>query len=105
MSRRNHPKGAVYLAKKAARWLAGGTSLANWLFATAAGLIHLRTRPGVISHRKVDPGARRLMAAMEIGPGDRVLDIGCGSGVVALAAAVRAEGASVLAIDSQLPAR
>ena len=42
------------------------------------------------------------MAAMPINPGERVLDIGCGSGVVSLAAACRTEGATVLAIDRTL---
>jgi 16S rRNA (guanine1207-N2)-methyltransferase len=63
-------------------------------------LLQLRTRPGVFSHRRVDPGARALMAVMEPRSGERVLDIGCGSGVVGLAAAARAEDVRVLAIDS-----
>jgi 16S rRNA (guanine1207-N2)-methyltransferase len=40
------------------------------------------------------------MEVMEIEAGARVLDIGCGSGTVALAAAVRAPGVSVHGIDS-----
>ena len=46
------------------------------------------------------PGARQLMAAMEIAAGDRVLDMGCGSGTVSLAAAFRAEGVVVASVDS-----
>lgn len=63
-------------------------------------LLKLLTRPGVFSHRRVDPGARRLMDAAEIGPGERVLDIGCGAGAVALALAAREPTAHVLAVDS-----
>ena len=37
---------------------------------------------------------------MQIGPGDRVVDIGCGSGVVSLAAALREADVRVTAIDS-----
>ncbi len=63
-------------------------------------LIHLRSRPSVFSHRSLDTGARALIESMPLAAGHRVLDIGCGSGAVALAAALRMEGISVHAIDS-----
>jgi predicted RNA methylase len=63
-------------------------------------LLRVVTRPSVFSHRKIDTGARSLIEMMKIGAGHRVFDIGCGSGVVALAAATRAAGTSVYAIDS-----
>jgi 16S rRNA G1207 methylase RsmC len=63
-------------------------------------LIRAFSRPGVFSHRHVDVGARRLMDEMRIEPGERVLDIGCGAGTVALAAAYRDESAAVHAVDS-----
>lgn len=63
-------------------------------------LIHLQTRPGVFAHRRVDPGARRLMEAMEVHPGMQVLDLGCGSGAVGLAAASRSPEVHVWAVDS-----
>jgi len=43
---------------------------------------------------------RPLLDAMEIRPGDRVLNLGCDAGVLALAAAGRAEGVQVVAVDS-----
>lgn len=58
------------------------------------------TRPGVFSHRHVDPGARRLLEALTVSPSERVIDIGCGWGAVALAAASRQADAHVFAIDS-----
>lgn len=58
------------------------------------------TRPGVFSHRHVDPGARRLLDAAEVAPGDRVVDIGCGAGTVAMGLAARESSAWVLAVDS-----
>lgn len=63
-------------------------------------LIKVVSRPGVFSHRQLDLGARTLIDAMEVQPGDRVLDIGCGSGVVAFAAAARAGQGTVTAVDS-----
>jgi 16S rRNA (guanine1207-N2)-methyltransferase len=100
VSRREHPTGAVYAAQKSGPLSRRRNFSCELAFRDHGRLIHFCTRPGVFSHRKVDPGARQLMAAMEVHAGDRVLDIGCGSGVVALAAAVRAEGTTVLAIDS-----
>jgi 16S rRNA (guanine1207-N2)-methyltransferase len=100
VSRREHPTGTVYTARKCGPLARRRNFSCELAFRDRGRLIHFRTRPGVFSHRKVDPGARQLMTAMEVRDGDRVLDIGCGSGVVALAAACRAEGTSVLAIDS-----
>ena len=58
------------------------------------------TRPGVFSHRQVDAGARQLMDAVEVFPEARLLDIGCGSGSVAIAMAARDPTCKVLAVDS-----
>ncbi|MCA9068122.1 MAG: methyltransferase, partial [Planctomycetaceae bacterium] len=63
-------------------------------------LISVITRPGVFSHRRLDTGARALMEAMEIQPGQRVLDLGCGAGVLSLAATLRAPDVQLLAIDA-----
>jgi 16S rRNA (guanine1207-N2)-methyltransferase len=100
VTRRGHPAGTVYQARKTASLARRRNFACELAFRDGSRLLHLRTRPGVFSHRQIDPGARQLITAMEIQPGDRVLDIGCGSGVVSLAAAVRAEGAAVLAVDS-----
>jgi 16S rRNA (guanine1207-N2)-methyltransferase len=72
----------------------------EFAFRDCGRLIRAFSRPGVFSHRHLDPGARQLMEEMEISGGDRVLDIGCGAGVVALAAACRADDVSVHAVDS-----
>ncbi|MFM7158785.1 MAG: class I SAM-dependent methyltransferase, partial [Planctomycetaceae bacterium] len=63
-------------------------------------LIPLFTRPGVFSHRSLDTGARVLIEGLNLRPGERVVDLGCGSGAVGIAAALRAPEVQLLALDS-----
>lgn len=63
-------------------------------------LIRVISRPGVFSHRSLDGGARALIDTAAVLPGERVIDLGCGSGAVALALAAREPQADILAIDS-----
>lgn len=63
-------------------------------------LLRAVTRPGVFSHRRMDAGARQLLRAVEAPQGARMLEIGCGAGVVAMALAARDPTARVLAVDS-----
>jgi 16S rRNA (guanine1207-N2)-methyltransferase len=100
VTRRESPQGTVYLARRDRPLKRVRNFRCEFVFRDRGRLIHAVSRPGVFSHREVDPGARQLMAAMEIAAGDRVLDMGCGSGTVSLAAALRAEGVGVLAVDS-----
>jgi 16S rRNA G1207 methylase RsmC len=58
------------------------------------------SRPGVFSHRHLDSGAKALLDAVTVTDGERIVDVGCGAGTVALALAKRATGLHVLAIDS-----
>jgi len=92
--------GAVYATRKTGELKRMRDFTAEFVFRDGEHLFTAVTRPGVFSHRRVDPGARRLMEAMSIAAGDRVLDIGCGWGAVGLAAAKRAEGVRVTSIDS-----
>lgn len=63
-------------------------------------LLKAITRPGVFAHRRIDPGARHLLNAVDVASGTRVLDIGCGSGAVAIGIAARDPSVHVHAIDS-----
>jgi 16S rRNA (guanine1207-N2)-methyltransferase len=49
----------------------------------------LVSKPGVFAWERLDAGAAALVGAMEIDVGDRVLDLGCGTGLAGLAAARR----------------
>ncbi len=62
----------------------------------------LVSRPGVFAWDRVDDGTTALVGAMEIQPGEDVLDLGCGAGLLALAAARR--GGRVMAVDADLRA-
>jgi 16S rRNA G1207 methylase RsmC len=73
---------------------------AEFVFRDGPNLIKVVSRPGVFSHRHIDPGARHLLEAANVGPGMRVLDIGCGAGTVALGIAMRDATVQVLAVDS-----
>jgi len=63
-------------------------------------LLKLVTRPGVFSHRQLDPGARQILKAIDEIRGRKLLDLGCGSGAIAVALAARDPGLEVWAVDS-----
>ena len=63
-------------------------------------LLTARTRPGVFAHRRIDPAARHLLNAVDVAAETRVLDVGCGSGCVALGIAARNPSVRVHAFDS-----
>jgi 16S rRNA (guanine1207-N2)-methyltransferase len=59
------------------------------------------SRPGVFSYGRFDNGARALCEVMEVEPGDRVLDLGCGVGTNGVFAAQQAGGNGYIAfLDS-----
>jgi 16S rRNA G1207 methylase RsmC len=93
-------EGVVYLATKTSHLTKRKNYQAEFAFRDTGRLIRAVSRPGVFSHRRIDTGARALLESMHLEAGDRVFEIGCGAGVVSLAAALRAEGVSVCAIDS-----
>lgn len=72
----------------------------SFVFRDRDRLLQAVTRPGVFAHRRIDPGARHLLAAIDPAPQARVLDIGCGSGCVAMGIAARDSTICVHAFDS-----
>jgi 16S rRNA (guanine1207-N2)-methyltransferase len=59
----------------------------------------IRSRPGVFAWRGLDAGTRLLLETMPVRATDRVLDLGCGYGIIGLVAAQRAHSGSVTWID------
>lgn len=100
VTRRPMESGVVYLATKKRALKTVKDFTCEFAFRDRDRLIAVASRPGVFSHRRIDPGARQLLGVMEVREGDRVLDIGCGCGTVSLAAAFRAPAVRVHAVDS-----
>lgn len=59
----------------------------------------LRTDAGVFSKSGVDRGTELLVEALDVGPCEMILDLGCGSGVIGMAAARLSEGGHVILTD------
>ena len=62
-------------------------------------LLTTYSRPSVFSHRSMDTAARIMIREVEIPIGAKVLELGCGNGGVAMAAAIRSETGPVYAAD------
>lgn len=61
--------------------------------------IEIQTRPGVFAYGKVDVGTRALLDSARFAPADRVLDLGCGAGLVGIIAALEAPEGEALLVD------
>jgi 16S rRNA (guanine1207-N2)-methyltransferase len=100
VTRKPQKSGVFYTATKTGPLKKHKQFECEYAFRDQGKLIKAISRPGVFSHRSLDAGARALLNTMTVRDGNRVLDIGCGSGAVAQGAAVRAAGVSVVAVDS-----
>lgn len=61
-------------------------------------------RPAVWSWDALNPGTAALLEVAEIGPADRVLDLGCGTGAIGATAALEAHQGHVVLIDVNVAA-
>lgn len=59
-----------------------------------------QSRQGVFCADRLDPGTRALLAVADVTGARRILDLGCGCGVVGVLAAMRAPDAQVVFCDS-----
>lgn len=100
VTRRPTRTGVVYLVTKTQPLKKLRSFECEFAFRDQGRLLFGKTRPGVFSHRHVDAGARALINTMTVHETTRVLDLGCGSGVVGMAAAARFPGVQVLGVDS-----
>ncbi len=91
--------GCIYWARKTGPLKRVRNFECCFSFKDGSRVIQAISRPGVFSHRKLDQGAKQLMLSAEIAATDRVLDMGCGAGSVALASAFKTS-AEVLGVDS-----
>lgn len=58
-----------------------------------------RTDAGVFSRGKLDRGTELLLEALVIGPGERILDLGCGYGAIGIVAARLSPTSAVVLTD------
>jgi 16S rRNA (guanine1207-N2)-methyltransferase len=80
------------------------TTFNAMMLKSATDPIHLLARPGVFAWDRLDAGTQVLLDAMRIGVGDRVLDLGCGCGIIGVAAAMLAPQGEVLMLDADINA-
>lgn len=82
---------------------------ARFAFRQGERLAYVESRPGVFCHRRVDAGGRALIRSIELLKGkdgqaeflpQRIVDMGCGAGPVAVAAAIEYPTAQILGVDS-----
>ena len=62
------------------------------MFTEAIGgsVFSFETDPAVFSPGKIDAGTRAMLSEADLHPGDKILDLGCGYGVVGIWAAQKA---------------
>lgn len=70
-------------------WGTDPTELRKQVFSTPQGNFQIATLPGVFSWDRLDDGTRLLLGAAQFAPNQSVLDVGCGNGIIGVAAGHR----------------
>lgn len=94
----------VLLACKGANTATSPPDLETATFSVAFGgtTFTFVSRPGVFSHGEVDPASRLLLEVASVHPGDRILDLGCGYGILGIVAAQQAPEGYAVMVDRNL---
>lgn len=100
ITRQTERKGNIYIVKKKEPLKRLRDFSCQFAFRDNETLVQVVSRPSVFSHRRLDLGARALLEGTSVNAGEHVLDIGCGSGAVGLALALREKGVKVHGLDS-----
>jgi 16S rRNA (guanine1207-N2)-methyltransferase len=81
--------------------MAGEANRFNLVLPSANGDIRmtLETRHGIFSPQKADEGTLAMLSTVTLKPGETLLDLGCGSGMVAIWAASQVGGENVSMLD------
>ena len=106
---RKHKQGTACIATKTSCLKKEKGFRARFAFRQGERLAFVESRPGVFCHRRVDGGGRALIRSLALLRGtnghsefqpQRIVEMGCGSGAVSIAAAIEYPDATILAIDS-----
>ncbi|MGI8905771.1 MAG: methyltransferase [Candidatus Sumerlaeaceae bacterium] len=93
--------GVAYVARKPAKLLvAPPRSWSEYTIREGGETLKFESRLGVFCHDRLDPGSHALMSLMDVSCARRILDLGCGNGVVGIVAALRNSDARVTFIDA-----
>lgn len=69
-----------------------GVASQTWVslqVATPAGVLDLHSLPGIFSYDRLDEGTDLLLGSLKASSGETVLDMGCGVGILGLAASIQ----------------
>ncbi len=73
----------------------------DWIKSIPYEGLEIDTYPGVFSHGKIDKATDFLLRSIEFSVTDKVLDIGCGSGVIGLIAAKQVSEVECTDVDTR----
>ena len=84
-------------------WLASG-AFVSFSVQIRGQEVQIRSRPGVFSWDRIDGGTAQLLEVLRVQPGDSVLDLGCGYGLIGVVAARLAPDVKVTLVDADAAA-